>query len=134
LWELIRQAAPDSHEVEVLPTASDPLWQLAFVQSSDAKSGKVRILAGTIKPISEQEKKRVVRLLRGTSTPMQTALAQLELERFPPSYVEKEVAKHLAWRPVDKDAVNPHGVPGHWESVTPPPIGETVKNILHFPK
>lgn len=135
MWNLVRQAHPETHDAEVMPAAEEPLWQLAFVQSSDASSGKIRIVAGTIVPITESEKKRVVRLLRGTSTPMHTALAQLELDRFPPSYVEREIAAHLKWAPAEKDAAtNPHGVAGVWESVKAPTLGEKAKNFLNLPK
>jgi hypothetical protein len=133
LWELVTQVAPDTHHIEVSPTPSDPLWQLAFVQSSDAKSGKIRILAGTMPAITEQEKRRVVRLLRSTSTPMHTALAQLEIPH-PPSYVEKQIEAHLKWRPAEKGEFNPAGATGVWESVKAPSIGEKAKNFLGFPK
>jgi hypothetical protein len=134
LWNLVRQAYPDSHSAEVMPAADDPLWQIAFVQSSVRDSGKVRILAGTILPITESEKKRVVRLLRGTATPMHTALAQLELERFPPSYVEKQIEAHLKWQVGDEKAKTPLGVSGYWHSVTAPLFGEKAKNFLRLPK
>lgn len=133
MWEMVTQIAPDTHVVEVNPTPSDPLWQLAFVRSSDAKSDKIRIMAGTMLPITEQEKKRVVRLLRGTSTPMHTALAQLKIPH-PPSYVEKQIETHLKWRPAEKSEASPEGAPGVWESVTPPSVGEKAKNFLGFPK
>lgn len=135
LWELVRQAAPETHDIEVKAAPTDPLWQLAFVQSSDPKGGKVRILAGTIKPISEQEKKRVVRLLRGTTMPMDAALTQLKLQHYPPSYVEKQIEAYLAW---DNDGKNvPSNNPaalGTWKSVTPPSVGESAKNIIFWPK
>lgn len=133
LWNLVRQAHPETHEAEVSPAAEDPLWQIAFVRSSDEKSGKIRILAGTIKPITEQEKKRVVRLLRGTATPMHTALAQLELDRFPPSYVEQQITAHLKWHPAEPNATTPLGVSGHWKSIQMPSFREKAKNLVNWP-
>lgn len=134
IWNLVRQAYPETHETEVPTVPSDPLWQLAFVQPSDGSSAKTRILAGTIKPIAEQEKKRVVRLLRGTTTPMHIALSQLELERFPPSYVEEQISAYLKWEPVKKDELNPTGAQGSWHSVSRPFFGERLKNFACIPK
>lgn len=127
IWNLVRLAAPDTHSAEVGTMATDPLWQLAFVQSSNPNSGRIKILAGAMKPITEQEKKRVVRLLRGTSTPMHTALLQLELPH-PPSYVEKEIHQYLWWQKPTKDAA------GYWFSVTRTPLVESAKNLIGLPK
>lgn len=124
MWNLVRTIAPEEHQIEVSPTPSDPLWQLAFVQSSDPASGKICILAGAIPPITEQEKKRVVRMLRGTSLSMEHALTELKLP-YPPSYVEKVVEDRIKWS-ASKDAA----VPSIWESVTPPSIGERATNLL----
>jgi hypothetical protein len=98
LWEAVRKAAPDTHRLE----------------------GKVELLAGTHLEITEQEKKRVVRLLRGTATPIQEAIAQLGLPH-PPAYVEAKIADRIAW----KD--------GTWISVTPPTLGERIKSAVKWP-
>jgi hypothetical protein len=117
LWEAVRKAAPDTHRLELPPKAGDPLWLLAFNAGSD---GKVELLAGTHLEITEQEKKRVVRLLRGTATPIQEAIAQLGLPH-PPAYVEAKIADRIAW----KD--------GTWISVTPPTLGERIKSAVKWP-
>lgn len=130
MWELVRQSNPETHIAEVAASASDPLWLIAFVPGSE---GKVKILAGANQPITEQEKKRVVRLLRGTSKPMTEALTELRLE-FPSAYVEKQISEHLVW---DNSGKYPEGdsrIGGFWQSKNPTPAMETVKNILHIPK
>lgn len=130
LWETVRQASPDTHTLEVPAAVSDPLWLLAFVPGS--KAGTAKILAGTMPPISEQEKKRVVRLLRGTAKPMAEALAELELP-YPESYVEREIAAHVVWKKSVDDAGGARGS-GTWDSVRKPDIGEQLKNVLRIPK
>lgn len=125
LWNLVTMAAPDTHKIEVSPAPTDPLWQLAFVRSSDQESGKVCLLAGTIPEITEQEKKRVVRLLRGTTKPMHEALAELKIPH-PSAYVEDKIKAHLVW----KEHTDSNG--GFWESIKPPSIGERAKNFLHM--
>lgn len=125
IWNLVRKYEPDEEQVVVSSLASDELWQLAFVQA-DAKNTDptlVRILAGLLPPITEAEKKKVVRLLRGTDKPMHEALAELELPHQP-TYVEKQIRPHLVW---DKAT-------GAWNSVTPAGLGEVAKNFLHLPK
>lgn len=81
----------------------------------------MELLAGTHPEITEQEKKRIVRLLRDTTNKIEEAVAFLKLP-FPPAYVEQRIADHLTW----KD--------GKWQSVTPPTIGERVKNAVNWPK
>lgn len=130
LWEVVRKASPETETIEVSSAVSDPLWLLAFVPGS--KEGTTKILAGTMPPITEQEKKRVVRLLRGTNTPMGAALLELKLP-YPPSYVEKQIAAHLVWKKSGNDDGGA-GSAGTWESVRGPELGEQLKNVLRIPK
>jgi hypothetical protein len=129
LWETIHQLAPETHEVTVPGAASNPLWELFFLRPEKQDAGdpvaRVRICAATIPELSEQDKKRVVRFLRGTGTPLEAALAHLSL-RHPPLYVEQKIKDRIKWGTVD-------GQPG-WESITPAETGEKVKNLLHLPK
>lgn len=117
LWEAVRIAAPETHRLELPPAASDPLWVLAFNAGSD---GKMELLAGTHPEITEAEKKRLVRLLRDTTNKLEEAIAFLKLP-FPPAYVEQRIADRIVW----KD--------GAWRSVTPPTLGERVKNAVKWP-
>lgn len=134
LWEVVRLSNPDTHEISLLPHASDPLWELSFIRAElDGKpdpSGKIRICASTIPEITESQKKRVVRLLRGTSTSLPEAMTQLQIPH-PISYVEKKISDRLEWKPNSETDPTAGGI---WESVTPPTIMESAKNILHFPK
>lgn len=112
-------AAPETHDIEVATTPSDPLWQLVFGPSADEKSGRVRILAGAIKPMTEQDKKRVVRLLRGTDRQLIDVLIELRMV-WPPSYVEAQIATHLKWSEETKQ----------WASVASPSLGARVANLI----
>ncbi len=133
LWQLVQLHAPETHELELDETGIDPLWQIAFARGS--ADGKIRVLAGTMPEITEQQKKRVVRLLRGTSKTMVDALAELGLEH-PAAYVEKKVADRIAWKqvPVADESGHPGSVVHRWESVTPATVGEKVMNAVHWPK
>lgn len=123
MWELVRQSNPETHRAEMPTAVSDPLWQLVFVPGS--KDGTTTILAGTMLPITEQEKKRVVRLLRGTNKKMEDALRELGLE-FPAAYVEKQIGDYIKWGTVSHQS--------GWESIKPASVVESVKNLLHLPK
>ena len=125
LWETIHTLAPETHEAVVLPHASNPLWELAFVRVAGPDgqpdpSGKMRICAATIPEITEQEKKRVVRFLRGTDRPIEDALGELKLP-FPATYLEAKIADRIKWE--NKT----------WVSVTPPTLAERVKNAVKWP-
>lgn len=147
LWETIHTLAPETHEAVVLPHASNPLWELCFVrvEAADGKpdpSGKMRICAATVPEITEQEKKRVVRFLRGTDRPIEDAIAEFKLA-FPATYLEAKIADRIRWKAYGLGEIVP-GVPsadggqraalGIWESVTPPTIAEKVKNAVNWPK
>lgn len=125
LWETVRSMSPDSHEVAVSPHASDPLWELSFLrtESEDGSkpdpTGRIRICASTIPEITEQEKKRVVRYLRGTPVPMTDALRALELPH-PPTYVELKIQNYIKWSPEKS----------YWDSVTPPNFMEKVSKYI----
>lgn len=98
IWNLVRQIEPEEQQLVVSSIASDPLWQLAFVAADEKNTDatKVRILAGLLQPITEQEKKRVCRLLRWTARPLHEATAQLELPH-PSEYVQKQIEPYLKW-------------------------------------
>lgn len=132
LWNLVRQYEPTEEQVVVSSIASDPLWQLAFMPADAENSDptKVRVLAGFVPPITEQEKKRVVRFLRGTDKPMMDALEALQLSH-PPAYVEQQIAGHLKWYPGTKET---EGNDACWQSVTPASLAERAKNVLQIPK
>lgn len=128
LWETIREAGPASHEVEVSPNASDPLWELCFLRAAgpDGKpdpKGRIRICASTIPEMTESQKKRIIRFLRGTGHPLEDAMRECEIPH-PLTYVESKIADRLKWNPGTSI----------WDSVTPATVGEQAKNILHFPK
>lgn len=141
LWETIRTLAPQTHEVTVLPRASNPLWEICFVRAEgkDGKpdeTGRMRICAALIPEMTEAEKKRVVRFLRGTSRPLEDALAEFQLPH-PISYVEAKIADRIKWTTaaVTSDTkTHPAGIRQEWTSVTPAEIGEKVKNAIHWPK
>jgi hypothetical protein len=135
LWETIRTLAPDTHEVTVSSHASDPLWDLRFIRVAgpDGKpdpSGRIRICAATIPELTEHDKKRLVRYLRGTDTPLEQALAHFRLEH-PVAYVAAKLSDRIRWNP---GTPGDEGNAAHWESVTPPDAGERFKNLLHLPK
>lgn len=121
LWETVRKLSPETDTATVPAEISNPLWQLAYEASSDGKS--IRILAGTIPPITEQEKKRVVRTLRGTSTRIVDAVLALKLPH-PPSYVEDQIKAFIVWNP-GKDGAAPV-----WNSVKPASIVETIRGKI----
>ncbi len=130
LWIAIRLFRPEDHEAELVTNEVDPLWEVAFVHVQDAKGvidpNRIRILAGTQLPMTEQEKKRLVRRLRGTSDRLAAVMAELKLN-FPHAYVEQFIADRVKWK------VNTDGSTV-WESVTPPGFVEKLKNALDLPK
>lgn len=131
MWELVRHTNPETHTAEVPAAVSDPLWALVFERGS--KEGQVKILAGTNLPITESQKKRVCRFLRGTSRPMEDALRELRFE-FPLSYVEQQIAAHLRWERTSADGVAAGAPVGQWISVKPPGFGERAMNAFGIPK
>lgn len=96
LWNAVRKAFPDTHEVVVPSRPTDDLWQIGFTHEAEG-SENVRVLAGTIPSITEQEKKRVVRFLKGTAHGMEVALAEFKLDH-PTHYVAAQIAKHLVFK------------------------------------
>lgn len=134
LWESIRVLAPDAHEVTVLPQASNPLWQLAFLraQGADGKpdpTGRMRICAATIPELTEQEKKKVVRFLKGTGVPIEDALKEFQLPH-PVGYVETRIADRIKWVPTDPKS----GPEGTWQPVAADVDLEAPENIVPFAK
>lgn len=125
IWNLVRQLEPAEEQLVVSSIASDPLWQVAFLSADEKNSDptKVRILAGALVPITEGEKKRVVRFLRGTSKHMHEALTAFELPH-PSDYVMRQIESHLKWDEEKK----------LWESVGAAPLAERALNILGIPK
>lgn len=127
LWETIRTAAPDTHEITIAPHASTPLWELAFVRAAGPDgqpdpTGRMRVLAATIPELTEQEKKHVVRFLRGTDKPIEDAMLEFKLPH-PPSYLVAKIADRITWKAaaITSDLkTHPDDVRYHWESVTPP--------------
>lgn len=117
LWEAVQKASPETHRLLLSKSASNPLFHLVLVPGLDET---VELLAGTHLEITEQEKKRVVRLLRGTATPIQEAIALLGLPH-PPAYVEAKIAERIVWKN------------GTWISVTPPTLGERIKSAVKWP-
>lgn len=118
LWELVRLHSPDTETVELPTTASNPLWQLAFVRGSE--DGKVKLMAGLHPEMTDAQQKRVVRFLRDTSKKIEEAMISLELP-FPPLYVDRRISDRITW----KD--------GKWISVTPAGLVEKAKNAVHWP-
>lgn len=127
LWETIRTLAPESHEATVSPHASNPLWELAFVRAEkDGKpdpTGRMRICAATIPEMTESQKKKIVRFLRGTNRPLEDAMRECEIPH-PLVYVEQRISDRVKWNPESS----------LWDSITPATAGEKIKNIIHFPK
>lgn len=105
----------------------DPLWQLPFLQVLDDEGemdpNKIRILAGTLPPLTEQDKKRLVRRLRGTNLELTAVLQEFKFTDYPPHYVERFLLDRVKW---DKEQKL-------WVSVTPAGVGEKIRNLLHFP-
>jgi hypothetical protein len=106
--------APTEEQIVISCIATDPLWHLAFLALDEENTDptKIRILAGLMPPITEQEKKRVVRFLRGTTKPVHEAIQELKLPH-PPSYVQEQISPRLRWHP---GSANPDDLP-RWESV-----------------
>lgn len=127
LWQVIRAASPEEHTITVLPGASDPLWEIwcnrSEVDGKPDPTGAIRVCAATIPELTEHEKKKVVRYLRGTDRPLGEALHALKL-RHPMAYVEQKIADRIKFNATDR----------RWESVTAPTLGERIKNVLRFPK
>ena len=110
IWNSVRKAFPDSHEVVVPLRPTDDLWMLAFSFEAEGSSN-VRILAGTIPPITDQEKKRVVRFLKGTAHGMEVALAEFKLDH-PAHYVASQISEHLVfkdgiWTTISREKATP---------------------------
>lgn len=109
LWLAIRELRGDEHEITLKTDAIDPLWALAFLQVSDDKGemdlSRIQILAGTEPPMTEQEKKRLVRQLRGTNKKLTEVLAGLKLN-FPQAYVERFISDRVKWDVEKKIWVN----------------------------
>lgn len=99
LWTLVRKHCPETHTADVAITPDDPLWELAFVPS-DLGEGHLRILAGAKLPPTEGDKKRLVRLLRGTSRDLMEAMQEIGLD-YPPSYMAEAISAFVVW---DADA------------------------------
>lgn len=131
IWSLVQQTSPDTHSAEIPAAVSDPLWALVFVPGS--KDGTVKILAGSNPPITESQKKKVIRFLRDTTITIPNALIALKYE-FPPAYVEKEILPWLKWEPnVDAQDV-PKISGGKWASVRNAGLAEQAMNAFGIPK
>lgn len=95
LWTLVRKHCPETHTADVAITPDDPLWELVF-GPSDLGDGHMHIMAGEKLPPTEGDKKRLVRLLRGTSRDLMEAMQEIGLD-YPPSYMEQAISAHLVW-------------------------------------
>lgn len=119
LWTLVRQANPNTHTAEVPAVVSDPLWELVLERGS--KDDAMRILAGAKLPMTESQRKKVIRFLRDTAILMPDALIALKYE-YPSAHVEKEILPWLKW------------ADGRWVSVRDAGLVERAMNAVGIPK
>lgn len=136
IWNLVRKFCPDEHQIVCSIIADDPLWNLAYLQvdAENSEPTQVRLAAGALQPISEQEKKKVVRALRGTSRQLHELVMELGLPH-PPSYVEQQIKAHCVWLPTAPDKLTKDGPKGAW--VNPNSTadeGDAPDNVVPFPK
>ena len=99
LWEMIQKFSPETNDIIVPSAVSNPLWELAFLKVEvDGKidPNLIRICACTRPEITDQEKKRLVRLLKGTNKSIVEAMAELKLD-FPATYVELKIYDRIRW-------------------------------------
>lgn len=112
LWIAIRQFRPDHHEAVLDTSNVDPLWAVAFLQVRDSKGefapDRIQVLAGADLPMNDQEKKRLVRLLKEKpELTLADAMTEQKLS-FPPDYVERLINDRVVWRDGKWTAVD-HG-------------------------
>ena len=103
LWESLRTLAPDTHKVTIIPRASNPLWELVFAREPgpDGKpsaDGKMVIYASTMAEMTEQQKKKLVRFLKGSMRSIEEAIEEIGTP-FPAMYVEVKVKDRIRFDP-----------------------------------
>lgn len=104
LWLTIASLREETMDVILDTSRIDPLWSLVFLHVLDEKGeidpGRIRVAAATIPPMTEQEKKRLVRRLKGTSERnLAAVLKELGLDHFPTPYVERFISDRVKWNP-----------------------------------
>ena len=98
LWETIKTLAPDADEVTIAITPRDDLWQIAFLQApAEGEIIRTRIIAGTIPALTDAEKKRLVRALKGTAKSIDDVVKEQGLPH-PVQYLVRMVADRVRWQ------------------------------------